>query len=84
MSRNTAHIACLHWRFLLGVKPDACILVVNSIDTEEYIRDTIDGIRAGVQSTDYLAWRWATTKNTSGHGLWAQYDHAKKNGTSPN
>ena len=32
--------------FLLGVKPDACILVVNSIDTEEYIRDTIDGIRA--------------------------------------
>ncbi len=32
--------------FLLGVKPDACILVVNSIDAEEYIRDTIDGIRA--------------------------------------
>ncbi len=31
--------------FLLGVKPDACILVVNSIDAEEYIRDTIDGIR---------------------------------------
>ena len=32
--------------FLLGVKPDACILVVNSIDAEEYMRDTIDGIRA--------------------------------------
>ena len=32
--------------FLLGVKPDACILVVNSIDAEEYIRDTMDGIRA--------------------------------------
>ena len=32
--------------FLLGIKPDACILVVNSIDAEEYIRDTIDGIRA--------------------------------------
>ncbi|MCE2433724.1 MAG: S8 family serine peptidase [Candidatus Latescibacteria bacterium] len=32
--------------FLLGVKPDACILVVNSIDAEGYIRDTIDGIRA--------------------------------------
>ena len=32
--------------FLLGVKPDACILVVNSIDAEDYIRDTIDGIRA--------------------------------------
>jgi hypothetical protein len=32
--------------FLLGVKADVCILVVNSIDVEEYIRDTIDGIRA--------------------------------------
>ena len=32
--------------FLLGVKPDACILVVNSIDDKEYILDTIDGIRA--------------------------------------
>ena len=32
--------------FLLGVKPDACILVVNSIDAEAYVRDTIDGIRA--------------------------------------
>ena len=32
--------------FLLGVKPDACILVINSIDAKEYIRDTIDGIRA--------------------------------------
>lgn len=32
--------------FLLGTKPDACILVVNSIDTDEYIQDTIDGLRA--------------------------------------
>jgi uncharacterized NAD-dependent epimerase/dehydratase family protein len=32
--------------FHLGVKPDACILVVNSVDPESYIRDTIDGIRA--------------------------------------
>lgn len=32
--------------FLLGVKPDACVLVVNSIDATAYIRDTIDGIRA--------------------------------------
>ena len=32
--------------FLLGAKPDACILVVNSIDADAYIRDTIDGIRA--------------------------------------
>ncbi len=32
--------------FLLGTKPDACILVVNSIDPVDYIRDTIDAIRA--------------------------------------
>lgn len=32
--------------FLLGTKPDACILVVNSIDADEYIQDTIDGLRA--------------------------------------
>ena len=32
--------------FLLGVKPDACVLIVNSIDTAEYIQDTLDGIRA--------------------------------------
>ena len=40
--------------FLLGVKPDACILVVNSIDAEEYIRDTIDGIRAVCKSPTIL------------------------------
>lgn len=32
--------------FLMGIKPDACLLVVNSIDTDDYIQDTIDGIRA--------------------------------------
>ena len=32
--------------FLMGVKPDACLLVVNSIDTDDYIQNTIDGIRA--------------------------------------
>jgi uncharacterized NAD-dependent epimerase/dehydratase family protein len=32
--------------FLLGTRPDACILAVNSIDPEAYIRDTIDGIRS--------------------------------------
>ena len=32
--------------FLLGTRPDACILVVNSIDPDEYIQDTIDVIRA--------------------------------------
>jgi uncharacterized NAD-dependent epimerase/dehydratase family protein len=32
--------------FLLGTKPDACILVINSIDADAYIQDTIDGIRA--------------------------------------
>ncbi len=34
--------------FMLGVKPDACVLVVNAIDAESYIRDTIasgSGIR---------------------------------------
>lgn len=32
--------------FMLGTKPDACILVVNSIDANEYIQDNIDAIRA--------------------------------------
>ena len=32
--------------FLLGTKPDACILVVNSIDPDEYIRDTLNAIQA--------------------------------------
>jgi len=32
--------------FLLGTRPDACILVVNSIDPDGYIRDTLDTIRA--------------------------------------
>lgn len=32
--------------FLMGAKPDACVLVVNSVDADDYIRDTIDGIRA--------------------------------------
>lgn len=31
--------------FLLGTKPDACILVVNSTDSDAYIQDTLDGIR---------------------------------------
>ncbi|MCB1676407.1 MAG: S8 family serine peptidase [Halioglobus sp.] len=32
--------------FLLGTRPDACVLVVNSIDTDTYIQDTLDGLRA--------------------------------------
>ena len=32
--------------FLLGTKPDACILVVNSVDADEYIQDTINSLRA--------------------------------------
>ena len=32
--------------FLLGTKPDVCVLVVNSIDPDEYIQDTMDAIRA--------------------------------------
>ena len=31
--------------FKLGTKPDACILVVNSTDSDAYIQDTLDGIR---------------------------------------
>ena len=31
--------------FVLGTKPDACVLVVNSIDADEYIEDTINCIR---------------------------------------
>ena len=32
--------------FLLGTKPDACVLVVNSIDPDDYVQDTIDAIRS--------------------------------------
>ena len=31
--------------FLLGTRPDACVLVVNSVDPVDYIRDTIDALR---------------------------------------
>jgi uncharacterized NAD-dependent epimerase/dehydratase family protein len=31
--------------FLCGTRPDACVLVVNSIDPEEYIRDTLEALR---------------------------------------
>ena len=41
---RTHSLACT--AFLLGTKPDACILVVNSIDPDEYIQDTIDTLRA--------------------------------------
>ena len=40
--------------FLLGTKPDACILVVNSIDVDEYIQDTIDGLRAFAKAPTLL------------------------------
>ncbi|MEW6753252.1 MAG: S8 family serine peptidase [Candidatus Latescibacterota bacterium] len=32
--------------FLLGTAPDACVLAVNPSDPEDYVRDTLDGIRA--------------------------------------
>lgn len=32
--------------FLFGTKPDACVLVVNSIDPEDYVQDTIDALRS--------------------------------------
>jgi uncharacterized NAD-dependent epimerase/dehydratase family protein len=31
--------------FLCGTQPDACVLVVNSIDPEEYIADTLEALR---------------------------------------
>ncbi len=31
--------------FLLGTRPDACVLVVNSIDADDYIQDTLDALR---------------------------------------
>ncbi len=40
---NTCSPASL--AFLCGTRPDACVLVVNSIDPEEYIGDTIDALR---------------------------------------
>ena len=40
--------------FLLGTKPDACILVVNSIDADEYIRDTMEAIRSLVRAPTIL------------------------------
>lgn len=32
--------------FLMGTRPDACILVVNAIDPESYIEATIEGLRS--------------------------------------
>ena len=40
--------------FLLGTKPDACILVVNSIDDDEYTQDTIDGLRTFAKAPTLL------------------------------
>ncbi len=40
--------------FLMGVKPQACLLVVNSVDPNDYIQDTIDGIRALCQAPTLL------------------------------
>ena len=40
--------------FLMGTRPDACVLVVNSIDADDYIRDTLDALR-GVAKTRVLA-----------------------------
>ena len=37
-----------------SAQPDACILVVNSIDPEEYIRDTMDAIRSLVRAPTIL------------------------------
>ena len=36
--------------FMVGIKPDACLLVVNSIDPDEYIRDTIQALKILVRA----------------------------------
>ena len=36
--------------FMVGIKPDACLLVVNSIDSDEYIRDTIQALKILVRA----------------------------------
>ena len=41
---NTHSLSTL--AFLLGTKPDACILVVNSIDPDDYILDTLNALRS--------------------------------------
>jgi uncharacterized NAD-dependent epimerase/dehydratase family protein len=40
--------------FLLGTKPDACILVVNSIDAHGYIQHTIDALQSVAKAPTIL------------------------------
>lgn len=40
--------------FLMGTKPDACVLVVNDIDTSDYIEATIAGLTS-VGQTEVIA-----------------------------
>ena len=40
--------------FLMGIRADACVLVVNSVDAHDYIQDTLDTLR-GVGKTWVLA-----------------------------
>lgn len=40
--------------FLMGIRADACVLVVNSVDAHDYIQDTLDALR-GVGKTRVLA-----------------------------
>lgn len=40
--------------FLMGTRPDACILVVNSIDPDDYVRDTIRTLQAVAHSPTIL------------------------------
>ncbi|MBI2504162.1 MAG: S8 family serine peptidase [Candidatus Latescibacteria bacterium] len=40
---STCSLASL--AFLCGTQPDACVLVINSIDPEEYIADTLEALR---------------------------------------
>lgn len=43
-SPDTYSLASL--AFLLGIRADACVLVVNSIDADDYIQHTLDALRA--------------------------------------
>ncbi len=40
--------------FLFGIKPDGCVLVVNSVDSHSYIRDTIAAIKARAKAPTVL------------------------------
>lgn len=66
--------------FLTGSQPDACILVVNAIDPDDYIQDTIDGIRSvGQCEVIGLAISDRSKKVREQHGrVWASVEAASE------